>query len=717
MSKNINTVKYCSLFILAVLVFKSGFAQTPINRMAVVSRHNVVVHKIDSLSSLSVGNGGFAFTVDATGLQTFPEVYEKGVPLGTLSEWCWDTFKDTAGYKFSESLKDYDQQGRKVSYSVEWKEPKLKREVTNWFRQNVHRVQMGNLGLEMTKKNGRPVQVKDIRNIHQVLNLWTGEIKSDFTVEGIPVEVLTVSHQDQDIISASIKSPLIKLGRLKIRLRYPYPTGEWTDVGDNWKNPERHKTVITSSGQGYATISHQLDSALYFTSLAWSGKATIRQKEAHYFVIAPDKASSNFELSCGFSPDEYKTPVPLFDTVQTNSATAWKAFWSRGGAVDFAGSTDPRANELERRIILSEYLTKIQCAGDYPPQETGLTYNSWFGKPHLEMHWWHGVHFPLWGRPDLLEKSMAWYFKAESRAKAIAVRQGYEGVRWQKMTDDKGNESPSSVGAMLIWQQPHFITFAELDYRAHPTKETIEKYKRLVFETADFMASFATYDKVKGRYILGKGLIPAQERYKPEDTYNPTYELAYWNWALSIAQKWRERSGLPRNPKWDDVMAKLSPLPEQKGLYLAAESAPDSYTNPRYTTDHPSVFGTYGMLPESKMLDKTVMKNTFNYIWKNWTWPDTWGWDFPMTAMTATRLGMPDKAIDALFMNVKTNTYLANGHNYQDGRLRIYLPGNGGLLTAVALMCAGWDGCKVKNPGFPKNGKWKVKWEGLKPMP
>ena len=47
----------------------------------------------------------------------------------------------------------------------------------------------------------------------------------------------------------------------------------------------------------------------------------------------------------------------------------------------------------------------------------------------------------------------------------------------------------------------------------------------------------------------------------------------------------------------------------------------------------------------------------------------------------------------------------------------MYLPGNGGLLLAVGMMCAGWDGCEVKNPGFPKDGGWDVRWEGLKPMP
>lgn len=78
-----------------------------------------------------------------------------------------------------------------------------------------------------------------------------------------------------------------------------------------------------------------------------------------------------------------------------------------------------------------------------------------------------------------------------------------------------------------------------------------------------------------------------------------------------------------------------------------------------------------------------------------------------MVAMTATGLDIPEKAIDALMMNVQRNTYLVNGHNYQDGRLRLYLPGNGGLLFAVALMCAGYDGCNVKNWVYQKMGNGK----------
>lgn len=316
-----------------------------------------------------------------------------------------------------------------------------------------------------------------------------------------------------------------------------------------------------------------------------------------------------------------------------------------------------------------------------------------------------------------MEKTTDWYFKVAGVEKKIAERQGFEGLRWQKMTDNNGNEVPSSVGALLIWQQPHLITFAEMLYRDHPNPRTLEKYKELVFGTAAFMASFANYDEKTGRYVLGPDVIPAQERFKAEETFNPTYELAYWTWALNVAQQWRERLGMKREAKWDDVLAKLSPLPVQNGVYLATESAKDSYTNPEFKTDHPSVLGAFGMLPETRLLDKKIMRKTFDLVWDTWSWNDTWGWDFPMTAMTVARLNLPEKAIDALLMDIRTNTYLVNGHNYHDDRLTLYLPGNGGLLTAVAMMCAGWDGTQERNPGFPKNGKWKVNWEGLKPMP
>ena len=58
-----------------------------IDRKALMDRNSPIVTAMDTLASLSVGNGEFAVTVDATGLQSFPEYYSNGVPLGTQSQW------------------------------------------------------------------------------------------------------------------------------------------------------------------------------------------------------------------------------------------------------------------------------------------------------------------------------------------------------------------------------------------------------------------------------------------------------------------------------------------------------------------------------------------------------------------------------------------------------------------------------------------------------
>jgi hypothetical protein len=90
-----------------------------------------------------------------------------------------------------------------------------------------------------------------------------------------------------------------------------------------------------------------------------------------------------------------------------------------------------------------------------------------------------------------------------------------------------------------------------------------------------------------------------------------------------------------------------------------------------------------------------------------------------MIAMTAARLGRPQDAVNCLlFDRGPNNAYTAAGHCPQRGDLPVYLPANGALLAAVAMMSVGWDGAPSRNaPGFPADGTWKVRSEGLKPLP
>lgn len=675
----------------------------PIDRQALVSRNDPIVERVDSLASLSVGNGGFAFTVDATGLQTFPEHYRNGVPLGTQSQWGWHSFPNPEKYTHAETLRDYDfGRGRTEPYSVQFDEAGRQQAAADWYRANPHRLHLGTIGFDRLAPEA-------IDDIHQQLDLWNGQIDSHFTVGGEEVAVTTVCHPTQDLVAADIRTA----AALPIVLRFPYPTGQHSDDACDWANDQAHRSEIVEQGDGHALIRRTLDATTYYVSLDFTG-ATLAQTDRNRFVLTPTADRYTFEA--GFYAEAPSTPRPTFDATLAAANAYWQNYWTAGAAVDFSGCTDPRARELERRVVLSQYLLDIQCAGDYPPQETGLTYNSWFGKFHLEMIWWHEAQFALWGREKLLARALEWYATAAPVAREIAARQGFDGIRWMKMTDPSATEAPSDIGSFLIWQQPHLIYLAELIYRADPSADFLKKYYDLVQQTAAFMASFATYDEANDRYTL-KGIIPAQETLRPAETVNPPFELAYWHFGLSVAQQWRERMGEPRNPQWDTIIAKLSPLAAKDGLYLAAETAEKTYEEIRFTSDHMAVLGAVGILPASPLVDEPIMHDTFDWIYANWNWDQTWGWDYPMTAMNAVRMGEPEKAVDALMMEKRTNTYLINGHNYQDARLRCYLPGNGGLLTTVALMCAGWDGCEIENPGFPKDGTWNVRWEGLHPLP
>lgn len=275
-------------FLLSLCFFFSFnlFAQK-VNRQALVQRHNVVVTNADSLSSLTVGNGRFAFTVDVTGLQTFPKDYAHGVSLGTQSEWGWHNFIDTVGYKREETLKAYHQYGRDVTYSEQVKEPEHAKKAADWFRQNPHRLQLGNVGFELRKKDGSLATIKDIANIHQELNLWTDEIKSHFTLDGEAVDVSTVCHGDDDAVAAQIKSPLLAQGRLKIKLLFPYPTGAWADEGTNYSNTDKHRSIISFSHNNGAVLMHGLDTTRYYVGLSWNGTAVITEAAKHQFIISP----------------------------------------------------------------------------------------------------------------------------------------------------------------------------------------------------------------------------------------------------------------------------------------------------------------------------------------------------------------------------------------------------------------------------------------------
>jgi len=190
------------------------------------------------------------------------------------------------------------------------------------------------------------------------------------------------------------------------------------------------------------------------------------------------------------------------------------------------------------------------------------------------------------------------------------------------------------------------------------------------------------------------------------------------------------RSGLGREPHWDEVVAKMSPLPVFEGKYTALESHPDTWTNLASRHDHPSFLMPYGFLPPGPDVDRATMDRTLTAVLQEWDWKaKIFGWDYPMVAMTAARLGRPADAVEILLRDGPNNRYLPNGHcpvgsdtfrqNQAQGRteIAVYLPANGSFLAAAAMMIAGWEGCTEEFPGFPKDGTWVIRAEGFTRLP
>ncbi|HEY1922027.1 MAG TPA: hypothetical protein VGG44_04620, partial [Tepidisphaeraceae bacterium] len=116
-----------------------------IDRRALVRRHNPTVKQFDPFSALTVGNGNFAFTADAMGLQTFADSYREQFPLCTCAHWAWHTTPAPAGIRAEDlRYREYESHGRGVGYATDRDGQET---LFDWLRENPHRMHLGRIGL------------------------------------------------------------------------------------------------------------------------------------------------------------------------------------------------------------------------------------------------------------------------------------------------------------------------------------------------------------------------------------------------------------------------------------------------------------------------------------------------------------------------------------------------------------------------------------------
>ncbi|KAK0351297.1 hypothetical protein LTR94_025493, partial [Friedmanniomyces endolithicus] len=394
-------------------------ASSRIDREALVRRHSVVLTKVDRHAPVMLGNGDLGFTADITGLQTFPEQYSELSPLLTMAQWAWHSFPNPEGYTEQDGLIQVQVPGRgeqPYAWMKSWAAAEANPAYT-WLRANPHRFSLSRISLAFA--DGRELEFSKVESPRQTLDLWTGTLTSEFSYDGEPVKVVTRIHPDQDMVLVELVSPLAAQAGLAIRVRYPGVSQEINPDPTLFSQDDHKGVQLSRQSADEINLVRTIDETRFSSNLKSSGRI---EESAASSLIATSNGHERLTLMVGFDQRAQSPTRPAFEAAVADVQNHWRGFWSEGGAVDFSGSADPRAFELERRVVLSQYLSAVNGAGELPPQEEGLFSNSWYGKFHLEMHPWHSGWQAMWGRPELLERSLPWYLSHLPRARQEAAR-------------------------------------------------------------------------------------------------------------------------------------------------------------------------------------------------------------------------------------------------------------------------------------------------------
>ena len=643
-----------------------------VNLGTLLRRHNPRVTGPNPSSPLQLGNGSLGVAIDRTGLQTFPEDYPGpgGGLLGSYSQWGWRWVRSANSPVARPS-----------------------------------RFHLGRIGLVVPAG----VTAADLEDGDQEIDLGLGLAVSRFRLHGVKYAV----HTTVDTRADALVVRAVQIGGPRLGLTLSVPVGPGSslelrghDAEDSW------------------LVERRLGGVVYGVRLTAAGARLVQTGPQRLHLLSGEglgrpawtdgvlpRASAWLEAVVEFAPSAPPRP-PSVDECLIETAVDWQAYWEAGGRIDLAGSDDPAAGELERRLVLSQYLLRANLwrggpahgprspAGGGPSGPVGL-----FGPEAattLGAYVWPWAALAQWNHLEPVERALDWY--AGLLAGGPGGGRGGGGrrsSRWPAVCAPDGRPVPDELHG-LVYQQPQPILLAELVRRARPSTETLQRHAEVVFASADGLVALAR-SGAPPAWSLGPPLLPAHgvRSDRVNEFANPIFELNFWHWALAAAVSWAERLGRSRRAAaWREALAHL-PHPEPRlGRYPALLGDPW----PAINHGHPAHVAALGLVPRTGLIDDRTMEATLEGVLDHWDFTGGAGWDYPLLAMAATRLHRPDLAVQALLLDRPGNVFAANGHNASAGA-PADLAANGAVLLATGLMAAGWDGSEDK-PGFGRG--WDV---------
>lgn len=584
-----------------------------------IIKYNLKFNHIDSKNPVTIGNGDFAITLDQTGTQSLYEIY-KDIPLSTMSNKNWF-------YKDKKDIKPSYVDGKAYMLFNLDNDPNYQTNRQYPFKYSFMQI--------LLYDNDKLIDINNIKDVKQELDLYKGIVTSSFNYKEKINKTTSFIYQDHDEFNFKLQSD-----NLNLALKFNYPSytknGYRLDILPNVLVKEDRITLLYDDKN---SLSFKLKSS------------------SNYQIVENTLIFDDNNVSFSLALDEIKEGKLLDE------------FWKCDNGIIIDNE------ELVKKMVLSKYLLHVNSTGIYPPQESGLTYNCWNSKFHLEMHLIHSLWNIYNNHVGDLVKSFDYYLSIMPSSLKRASLNGYKGLRFPKMTGPDGEDSPSNIGPLLIWQAPHILFMLQEIYYLYNKENIIKKYEPLISGTIDFMISFLTLKDSK--YQMLDPLLEACESIPLDRCQNPSFELEYWRYTLERQPK--IDTVLYGHQRYDylDITSKIITPKEDDGIYLKTYGVIDKYD---LYKDHP----TEGFLMsffKSKIVDKEKMVKTIDYILKNMNLSSYWGWDFPFLGLSLLNCGEIEKSIEVTQLNTINNQYLYNGYNTSPrDDLKAYLPGNGAFL-------------------------------------
>jgi len=250
-----------------------------------------------------------------------------------------------------------------------------RRPLFNWLRENPHRLHLGKIGFAIEKPG-------DVAATVQTLDLWTGTLRSEFQWNGQRVVVETACHPQLDLLAVRVR------GRVPVTFEFPYGSAPWTPpTGTIRKAPEHGNGPRREPARPSPVSSTAIDTP---SGIAWQTAGEMKREGPHRFVFAAGGgtgwiSSVSFGGPAG-KPLHYPPPKKLWRP----AAKHWSGFWSGGGAVDLSGKPRParsRTRAPHRAFSIPDGHSVRRLAPRRRKPASPATV--WYGKFHLEMHFWH----------------------------------------------------------------------------------------------------------------------------------------------------------------------------------------------------------------------------------------------------------------------------------------------------------------------------------------